>query len=103
MERMTHTLFEIDDPLATLTFNRPEARNAMTWEMYQALVDACERVDADPAIRVMVLRGAGGKAFVAGTDIRQFEAFRTAADGIAYEGRIDAILDRLERVTRATI
>ena len=58
------TNFETDGPLAILTFNRPEARNAMTWEMYQALVDACDRVDADAGIRVLVLRGAGGKAFV---------------------------------------
>ena len=63
-----HVTFETDGPLATLTFNRPEARNAMTWEMYQSLFDACERVDLDSDIRVLILRGAGGKAFVAGTD-----------------------------------
>jgi enoyl-CoA hydratase/carnithine racemase len=56
------TIFETDGPIATLTFNRPEARNAMTWDMYEALVAACDRVDADEAIRVMVFRGAGGKA-----------------------------------------
>ena len=55
-----HTIFETDGPIATLTFNRPEARNAMTWEMYEALVAACDRVDADEAIRVLVFRGAGG-------------------------------------------
>ena len=54
-----HTTYEIQESLAVLTFNRPEARNAMTWEMYQALVDACDRVDADAGIRVLVLRGAG--------------------------------------------
>ncbi|MEO8258163.1 MAG: enoyl-CoA hydratase/isomerase family protein [Acidobacteriota bacterium] len=97
------TIFETRGPIATLTFNRPEARNAMTWEMYQALVDACDRVDDDPAIRVWVLRGAGGKAFIAGTDIKQFEAFRDPGAGIAYEQRIDAILDRLERVAKPTI
>jgi enoyl-CoA hydratase/carnithine racemase len=70
-----HTIFETDGPFATLTFNRPEARNAMTWEMYQALVDACERVDRDAGVRVLILRGAGGKAFVAGTDIAQFQNF----------------------------
>jgi enoyl-CoA hydratase/carnithine racemase len=95
--------YEADGPIATLTFNRPEARNAMTWEMYQALVDACDRVDDDAAIRVLVLKGAGGKAFVAGTDISQFTAFRDPEDGIQYEERIDRVLDRLERVTKATI
>ena len=95
--------YESDGPIATLTFNRPEARNAMTWEMYQALVDACARADDDPAIRVLVLKGAGGKAFVAGTDISQFTAFRGPDDGIQDEERIDQVLDRLERVTKATI
>lgn len=95
--------YESDGPIATLTFNRPEARNAMTWEMYQALVDACDRVDDDPGVRVFILKGAGGKAFVAGTDISQFTSFRGAEDGIRYEERIDQVLDRLERVTKATI
>jgi enoyl-CoA hydratase/carnithine racemase len=99
----TDTIYETRGPVATLTFNRPEARNAMTWDMYQALVDACERVDGDPDVRVWILRGAGGKAFVAGTDIRQFERFREPADGIDYEKRIDQILDRLERVAKPTI
>ena len=99
----TDALYESDGPIATLTFNRPDARNAMTWDMYQALVDACDRVDDDASIRVLILKGAGGKAFVAGTDISQFTAFHSADDGIQYEARIDHVLDRLERVTKATI
>ena len=51
----------------------------------------------------MVLRGAGGKAFVAGTDIRQFAEFKSAQDGLVYEARIDAVLDRLEAVRKPTI
>jgi enoyl-CoA hydratase/carnithine racemase len=50
-----------------------------------------------------MLRGAGGKAFVAGTDIAQFQTFTTPADGVGYEKRLDAVLDRLERVTKPTI
>ena len=98
-----HTTYETQGPLATFTFNRPEARNAMTWEMYQALVDACERFDGDADLRVLILRGAGGKAFVAGTDIAQFESFREPDDGLKYEKRIDEVLDRLDRVTKPTI
>ncbi|HEY6211535.1 MAG TPA: enoyl-CoA hydratase [Vicinamibacterales bacterium] len=97
------SLFEVDAPLATLTFNRPDARNAMTWRMYESLVEACDRVDADAALRVLVLRGAGGKAFVAGTDIAQFQEFGSREDGVKYEERLDAVLDRLERVTKPTI
>src|SRR5262249_12399453 len=97
------TTFEIDGPLAILTFNRPEARNAMTWEMYDALGAACDRVDGDESVRALIVRGAGGKAFVAGTDIAQFQGFRTREDGLAYEKRLDAVLDRLERVTKPTI
>ena len=98
-----HTIFETAGPIATLTFNRPEARNAMTWAMYEALVEACERVDADETIRVLVLRGAGGKAFVAGTDISQFQTFMDRQDGLKYEERLDHVLDRIERVTKPTI
>ena len=99
---MAHTVFETDGPTATLTFNRPDARNAMTWEMYEALVETCERVDRDAAIRVLVFRGAG-KAFVAGTDISQFQNFNNREDGLKYEERLDHVLDRLERVTKPTI
>ena len=97
------TTFEVDGAIAILTFNRPEARNAMTWEMFDALVAACDRVDADESIRVLILRGAGGKAFVAGTDISQFREFRTREDALAYERRLDGTLDRLERVAKPTI
>ena len=97
------TIFQIDPPCAILTFNRPEARNAMTWAMYDALVAACERVDADPQVRVLILRGAGGKAFVSGTDIAQFQAFRNPVDAIDYEKKISSVLGRLDRVVKPTI
>src|SRR5215510_14965320 len=96
-------IYETHGPIATLTFNRPEARNAMTWEMYEALLAACDRVDEDPAIRVLVFRGAGGKAFVAGTDIAQFQNFNNRDDGLKYEERLDSVLDRIERVAKPTI
>ena len=98
-----HITYEMQGPLAILTFNRPEARNAMTWDMYQALMDACDRVDRDHDARVFILRGAGGKAFVAGTDISQFQVFRDRHDGIKYEERLDRVLDKLEQVQKPTI
>ena len=85
-----------------VTFNRPEARNAMTFEMYQKLAEAAARVDADPDLRALVLRGAGGRAFVAGTDIAQFRGF-TGEDGVAYEQRIDEVLGALAAVDKPVI
>lgn len=96
-------LFYKDGPVATITFNRPDARNAMTWAMYEGLYEACEKVDADEELRVLVLRGAGDKAFVAGTDITQFREFETAEDGLAYEERLDRIVGRLEAVRIPTV
>ncbi len=98
-----HAFYEQEAALAFLTFNRPEARNAMTWEMYQAVVEACDAVEADPSVRILVLRGAGGKAFVSGTDIHQFRSFGSPEDGIEYERRLDEVVDRLEAVGRPTI
>jgi enoyl-CoA hydratase len=98
----SETIFDIEGPVAFLTFNRPEARNAMTWAMYDALVSACDHVDGNPNLRVFVLRGAG-KAFVAGTDISQFSRFTSRDDAIQYERRLDAIVDRVERVNIPTI
>jgi enoyl-CoA hydratase/carnithine racemase len=96
-------LIERDGPVLTLTFNRPAARNALTWAMYERLTRACEEVDADDAIRVLVLRGAGGQAFVAGTDIGQFSAFAGAADGLAYERGGDRHIGRLAAVRKPVI
>ena len=98
----SEALFDIDGAIAILTFNRPQARNALTWAMYDALVAACDRVDADPSLRVFVIRAAGD-AFAAGTDISQFTGFRTGDDGLAYEQRLDAVIDRVERVRIPTI
>ena len=92
-----------DGPVLTLTFNRPAARNALTWAMYEGLTRTCEEVDADDSIRVLVLRGAGGHAFVAGTDIGQFRAFAGAADGIAYERDGDRRIGRLAEVRKPVI
>jgi enoyl-CoA hydratase/carnithine racemase len=96
-------LFECHGPLALVTFNRPQARNAMTWAMYDGLLAACERVDEEDEIRVMALRGAGQEAFVAGTDISQFQGFRTEEDALAYERRLDRVMDRLEAVAKPTV
>jgi len=96
------THLAIDGVVASFTFNRPEARNALTWEMYDALVAACERVDADHDIRVLVIKGAG-KAFASGTDISQFSTLASRDDALDYEKRLDAVIDRVEAVGVATV
>ena len=98
-----HVLVERHGPIVTLTFNRPEARNAMTWDMYQRLYDTCEEVDADDAVRVLVLKGAGAKAFVAGTDIGQFTQFQSGEDGLRYEREGDQRSGRIARVKKPVI
>ncbi|MEU6779762.1 enoyl-CoA hydratase/isomerase family protein [Nonomuraea angiospora] len=100
---MTELVVDADGPVLRVTFNRPEQHNALTWAMWDGLYDACERADADPAIRLLVLSGAGGRAFVAGTDISQFSTFVDGDDGIAYERKVQRIIDRLERVKVPTV
>jgi enoyl-CoA hydratase/carnithine racemase len=98
-----HIVVEREGAIVTLTFNRPEARNAMTWDMYRRLGEVCDEVDRDDAVRVLVLRGAGGKAFVAGTDIAQFLAFAGGDDGLRYERDADEFLGRIARVTKPVL
>ncbi|MDP2053864.1 MAG: enoyl-CoA hydratase [Acidobacteriota bacterium] len=88
--------------VGVVTFNRPEARNALTWDMYDALVAACETAEAAGDVRVLIIRGAGG-AFAAGTDIAQFRAFADGEAGVAYERRLDAVIDRIEQLSMPTI
>lgn len=96
-------LVEREGGVVTATFNRPEARNAMTWAMYERLHDLCDEVDADESIRVLVLKGAGGKAFVAGTDIAQFTEFKDGEDGLRYEREGDRRSGRIARVAKPVI
>ncbi len=85
-----------DGAIATVVFDRPAARNAMTWRMYEQLGEACARIRRDDGLRVAVFRGAGGKAFIAGTDIAQFQAFGSGEDGIAYEAKMEGYIGGVE-------
>jgi enoyl-CoA hydratase len=90
-------------PVQWVVFNRPAARNAMTWHMYERLVEVCQEVGRDRSVRAMVLTGAGGRAFVAGTDIAQFRAFSTEKDALDYEARGNHVMRTLETVRVPTI
>jgi enoyl-CoA hydratase/carnithine racemase len=71
--------------------------------MYEGLYDCCEHVEADDRVKVLVLRGAGDKAFVAGTDISQFRAFSTPEDALNYESNNNKYASRLESLQKPTI
>ena len=101
---MDELLYEVrGDGIAMATLNRPQARNALTFPMYERIARIAEEIAEDPAVRVLVITGAGGKAFAAGTDISQFRDFRTAEDALAYEERVDRVLVALERCPKPTI
>jgi enoyl-CoA hydratase/carnithine racemase len=93
----------VADGIGTITFNRPEARNAFTFAMYERLREICETVPDDDSLKALIMLGAGERAFAAGTDIAQFRDFKTAEDALAYERRIEAVLGAIERCPVPTI
>ena len=97
-------LFTTDEGgIARIVLNRPQARNAMTFAMYQGLITCCEAIADDPAVKALIITGAGDKAFAAGTDISQFRSFSTAEDALGYERFMDRVLGALERLRVPTI
>jgi len=99
---MSDARLEVREGTLWLTFDRPAARNAMTFDMYQALEDAAKRAATDAAVRAMVVTGTGG-AFVAGTDIKEFADFRTAEQAYQYEERMERVLGAVEAVPKPVI
>ncbi len=102
-DERTEITDELRDGTLWITFQRPEARNALTFGMYDRLATLCRDMPTDGSVRAAVITGAGGKAFAAGTDMTQFRAFETAQDALDYEARIDAVLDTIERCPVPTI
>ena len=96
-------LYSVADGVGTITLNRPQARNALTFGMYERLAAICSRPAGHGAPKVLVFTGAGEKAFAAGTDISQFRAFSTPEDALGYEERIDRILTAIETCPIPTI
>jgi enoyl-CoA hydratase len=96
-------LTSVDGGVLTVTLNRPEKFNALTFTMYDTTADICTNVPADGSVKAIVFRGAGGKAFAAGTDISLFRSFETPEQGIAYEKNADKVFTAVERCTVPTI
>jgi len=82
--------------------DRPAARNAMTFAMYDGIAAICRDANADRMVKAVVISGAGD-AFVAGTDIAQFVDFKEASQALEYERRMDAWLGAIEDVRVPTI
>jgi enoyl-CoA hydratase/carnithine racemase len=93
-----------DGGIGWLTFNNPERRNAVSLEMWQAMAQVLAEYESDGDVRVVVLTGAGDKAFASGADISQFEKQRADAAGVKrYEQISDAAMQRLKSLDKPTI
>ncbi|MBE7367789.1 enoyl-CoA hydratase/isomerase family protein [Ramlibacter pallidus] len=92
----------LENGIASVTFDRPEARNALTWPMYERLREVCEQLRDDASVRAVRFQGTGAEAFVAGTDIAQFQDF-TGEDGVQYERRIDATIGLIASLPMPTV
>jgi len=103
MSASDELLYDIEDGIGVVTFNRPQARNALTFAMYEGLAEICAGIAPDGPVRALIITGAGGKAFAAGTDIAQFRAFKTRQDGITYEEKSDGVFQALEQCPVPTI
>lgn len=92
-----------EGPIASVVFDNPRAHNALTHAMWQELADVCHRIASDPSVRVVTFRGAGGKAFISGTDISGFADFKSGRDGIDYERGIDAYMASVDALPMTTV
>ncbi|MGV0982578.1 MAG: enoyl-CoA hydratase/isomerase family protein [Polynucleobacter sp.] len=101
--RIAEVRLELSNGIAFITFDHVAARNAMTVGMYQSLQSICEDLAKSSKARVAILRGAGGKSFISGSDIAQFSDFTSGEDGILYEEGIDQYLAPLATLPIPTI
>ncbi len=96
-------IYEIKDEIGLITLNRPQARNALTFDMYEQIADILEDAPTDGTVKAIIITGAGEKAFAAGTDISLFRDFGAPEQGIGYERAGDRNFARMERCPVPTI
>ena len=102
-DKVAQVTFELRGNIAYVTFDHVAARNAMTVGMYESLKSICLDIAKNPAVRVAIFRGAGGKSFVSGSDIAQFTSFKDGEDGVRYEEAIHDYLNSLASLPMPTI
>jgi enoyl-CoA hydratase len=101
---MADLLFTVDGPIATIILNRPEQRNAITFDMWCALPEICSRIESDPDVRTVIVQGAGDEAFCAGDDMPEFahqsdDPWRAKI----YIGKVEMALQAFLRLTKPTL
>ncbi|MBK0400312.1 enoyl-CoA hydratase/isomerase family protein [Limibaculum sp. M0105] len=101
---MTNELiYAVEGGIATVTFNRPESRNALTFAMYEGLAAICAAAPTDGSVKAIIVTGAGDRAFAAGTDMTQFRGFSADQDALDYEHKMDGVLKAIESCPVPTI
>jgi len=101
---MTETIvYTQESGIGTIAFNRPAARNAMTFAMYDRLAAILAGAAQDRSLRALIVTGADGESFCSGTDIAEFRSFATEKDALDYEARLDGVVGALERCPVPTI
>ena len=99
-----HILVENSGSIATITFNRPDQRNAISYEMWRSLGEILNEIEGELSIRCVVFRGAGGEAFSAGADIKDFDEHRYDARSAArYAAAFESALERTENLRCPTV
>jgi enoyl-CoA hydratase/carnithine racemase len=96
-------IYETRGATGWVTLNRPQARNALTFAMYDRLAEICSNVPRDGPLRALVVTGAGDRAFAAGTDMTEFRGFSEPQDALDYEHRMDVVLGAVEACPVPTI
>lgn len=97
-------LTEQSQDIARIIFNQPEKRNAVSLEMWEAVEEAVTRFAADTTVRILILSGAGGKAFVSGADVSKFETERASVEAVAhYNATTKRVYDMVEAFPKPTI
>src|SRR5437773_12122779 len=99
---MDELLHEVRDGVAYVTFNRPHARNALTFAMYERLAEICNNANKDRSLRAIHITVAGDKAFAAGTDISQIRTFDKQKDSADYEKRTHRVMHAIDRCSAPT-
>lgn len=96
-------IYEVSDGIGRLTFNRPDQRNAFTFAMYEGVKEICASVPTDGSVKAVIMTGAGGRAFAAGTDMTEFRGFTEPQQAIDYEATADAVFTAIETCPVPTI